>query len=194
MTVSAMDSWVQFFKNAPMGLLAFILIESSIFTSEYQSGTLVLALTKGLSRSKAFVAKLSVLLGFWTLGYWACFGITYGYNAYFWDNAVAQNLCFSVFCYWIFGIWVIALLGLFSVVFVSNTSVLLGTSGIVFSLMFLGMIPKIKEFLPTFLMEGTSLIYGRAEIRTYFTALIVTAVLTLACLSVSFPIFDKKQL
>ena len=41
-TVSAMDSWVQFFKNAPMGLIAFILLESSIFTKEYQSGTLVL--------------------------------------------------------------------------------------------------------------------------------------------------------
>lgn len=25
-TVSAMDSWVQFFKNAPMGLIAFILL------------------------------------------------------------------------------------------------------------------------------------------------------------------------
>ena len=47
--VSAMDSWVQFFKNVPMGLIVFIVLESSIFTKEYESGTLVLALTKGIT-------------------------------------------------------------------------------------------------------------------------------------------------
>ena len=39
-TVTAMDSWVQFYKNIPMGLIAFVIIESSIFTKEYSSGTL----------------------------------------------------------------------------------------------------------------------------------------------------------
>ena len=48
-TVTAMDSWVQFFKNIPMALIAFVLLESSIFTKEYRSGTLILSLTKGLS-------------------------------------------------------------------------------------------------------------------------------------------------
>lgn len=42
-TVSAMDSWVQFFKNMPLGLIVFVLLQSSIFTKEYQSGTLVLS-------------------------------------------------------------------------------------------------------------------------------------------------------
>ena len=49
--VSALDSWVQFFKNMPMGLIAFVLLESSIFTKEYTSGTLVLSLTKGDRKS-----------------------------------------------------------------------------------------------------------------------------------------------
>ena len=48
--VSAMDSWVQFFKNIPMALIAFVILESGIFTREYRSGTLVLSLTKGLER------------------------------------------------------------------------------------------------------------------------------------------------
>ena len=83
-TVDAMSSWVQFFKNLPMGLIIFILLESSIFTKEYQSGTLVLALTKGLDRYKVVISKASVLLVLWTFFYWICYGITYGYNAYFW--------------------------------------------------------------------------------------------------------------
>ena len=33
-TVSAMDSWVQFFKNIPIALIAFALMESGIFTRE----------------------------------------------------------------------------------------------------------------------------------------------------------------
>ena len=95
-TVSAMDSWMQFFKNIPMALIAFVLLESSIFTKEYQRGTLILSLTKGLRRYKIVVSKAVVLIVLWTAAYWLCFGITYGYNAYFWDNAVAKNLAFSV--------------------------------------------------------------------------------------------------
>ena len=61
-TVSAMDSWVQFFKNMPIGLIAFILLQASIFTKEYSSGTLVLSLTKGLERFKVVVSKIAVLI------------------------------------------------------------------------------------------------------------------------------------
>ena len=107
--VTAMDSWVQFFKNMPMALIAFVLMEGSIFTKEYLSGTLMLSLTKGLQRYKVVSAKGLILLALWSAGYWLCFGITYVYNAYFWDNAVAQNLMLSVLCWWVFGLWVVAI-------------------------------------------------------------------------------------
>ena len=100
-TVTAMDSWVQFFKNIPMALIAFVLLEGSIFTKEYQAGTLILSLTKGLPRKTVVISKAIILALFWTVGYWLCFGITYGYNAYFWDNSVAQNLLFSCICWWL---------------------------------------------------------------------------------------------
>ena len=41
---------------------------------------------------------------------WLCYAITYGYNAYFWDNSVAKNLMFSVLCWYLFGLFVIALI------------------------------------------------------------------------------------
>ena len=192
--VSAMDSWVQFFKNVPMGLIVFIVLESNIFTKEYETGTLVLALTKGLHRYKVVIAKTAVCVVLWTVGYWLCFGITYAYNAYFWDNSVANHLLFSVICWWLFGLWVIALNVLFSTLLTANTGVLAGTGGVVFGLYLLGLLPKCKEYVPTFLMDGSSLIYGLAEPSEYGKAIVIAIVLSVVCLVVSIPVFNKKHL
>lgn len=193
-TVTAMDSWVQFFKNIPMALIAFVLLESSIFTKEYRSGTLILSLTKGLSRWKVVVSKTAVLTLLWTAGYWLCYVITYAYNAYYWDNAVAQSLAFSVVAWWIFGLWVIALTVLFSSLSSANTGVLVGTGGVVLASSLAGMIPKVTKYLPTMLTDGNSLIYGTKTPEDYTAALIVTCVTAAASFAVSLTLFNKKQL
>lgn len=193
-TVSAMDSWVQFFKNMPIGLIAFILLESSIFTKEYSCGSLILSLTKGLDRYKVVISKTVVLIFIWTLGYWICFGITFGYNAYFWDNSVAQNLLFSVVCWWIFGLWVTILSVLFSTLSKSNVGVLSGTGAVVLASYLLGLFPKFKEYLPTMLSDGNSLIYGALDKQTYIAPIIIVAALCVLCFIASFPVFNKKQL
>ena len=192
--VSAMDSWVQFYKNIPMGLIAFVLLESSIFTKEYTTGTLVLSLTKGLERYKVVISKTAVLTVLWSICYWMCFGITYGYNAYFWDNSVAQNLIFSASCWWLFSVMVVALMVLFSVVAKSNTGVLLGTGGVVLVSYLIGLLPKCSKYLPTYLTDGNSLIYGLVEAKTYMTSLVITVVASVVCFAISIPIFNKKQL
>lgn len=102
--VDALTSWTQFFKNISIALIAFVLIFSDIFTKEYKSGTLLLVLTKGLSRYKVVLAKAVLLLSLWTVGYGICFAITYGYNAYFWDNSITNNLFFSATMWWLFGV------------------------------------------------------------------------------------------
>ena len=193
-TVSAMDSWVQFFKNIPIGLIAFVLLQGSIFTREYASGTLTLSLTKGLKRHKVVCAKAAILYTLWTLGYFLCFAITYAYNSFFWDNSVAESLGLSVICWWIFGLLVISLMILLSVLLQSGTSVLIGTGGAVLVFYIVGMIPKVNKYLPTMLTDGNSLIYGAAKPSDYIAAIIITSVSALACFAVSIPIFNKKQL
>ena len=193
-TVTALDSWMQFYKNIPMALIVFILLQSSIFTKEYGSGTLILSLTKGLQRFKVVVSKTAVSTLLWTACYWLCFGITYVYNAYFWDNSIAENIGFSAFCWWLFGIWVISLAVLFSTVANANTGVLLGTGSVVLASYLVGLLPKINKYMPTFLTDGNSLIYGIAEPKTYTAAIMITAVSGLICFAVSIPVFNKKQL
>ena len=193
-TVTALDSWVQFFKNIPIGLIAFVLLESSIFTKEYQSGTLVLSLTKGLPRWQVVAAKSAMLLLLWTIGFWAVFGITYGYSAWYWDNAVAQNLLFAAACWWLFGLWVNALLTLFSAIARSNTVVLAGTGGAVLAACLLGMLPKLDAYSPAALMGGSALISGAAEPSAFVTAIIVTALTGILCLAAAIPLFNRKRL
>lgn len=193
-TVTAMDSWVQFFKNIPMALIAFILLESSIFTKEYRSGTLILSLTKGLARYKVVISKTAVLTVLWTAGYWLCYAITYAYNAYYWDNSIAQSLVFSAVVWWVFGLWVIALTVLFSTLSSANTGVLVGTGGVVLASYLAGMIPKVTKYLPTMLTDGNSLIYGTKNPEDYTPALIVACVAAAASFAVSLTLFNKKQL
>lgn len=192
--VSAMDSWVQFFKNIPMALIAFVLLEGSIFAKEYQTGTLILSLTKGLERYKVVVSKTIVLMLLWTAGYFACFGITYGYNAYFWDNSVAKSLVFSVISWWLFGVLVVSLIVLFSTAFASSTGVFLGVGAVVMVFYMLALIPKFNDYLPTMLTDGNSLIYGILTFDDYTKALIVSVVTIVASLVISIPIFNKKHL
>lgn len=192
--IDAMTSWVQFFKNVPMALIVFILMQSNIFIKEYQSGTLVLALTKGLHRYKVIVSKVVVLITMWTVFYWMHFGITYVYNDYFWDNAVAKNLLFSTVCWWIFGLWTIALLVLFSTIASANTGVLVGTGAVVFGLYMLSLLPKLTKYLPTLLMDGNSLIYGAKDMEDYTMALIITMAISFICILVSVPLLNKKRI
>lgn len=192
--VDAMTSWAQFFKNIPIALIAFVLIFSDIFTKEYRSGTLLLVLTKGLSRYKVVLAKAILMLSLWTVGYGICFAITYGYNAYFWDNSIANNLLFSVVIWWLFGVWVICLIVFFSSLLQNNTGVALCIGGIALAAYLLSIIPRVKAYSPAVLMNTNSLLTGSAGIDAYIKAVVVAAVLCIGCVAVSIPVVNRRQL
>lgn len=192
--VDAMTSWVQFYKNIPMALIIFILLCSGNFTAEYEKGTLIPVVTKGLSRRKIVAAKALFLYGSWTVLYFLCVGITYGYNAYFWDNSIAGNLLFAVVCAWLFGMWVIALLIFFSTAGKSSPQVLLGTGGVAFGFYLLGMFPKLSAFLPTRLLEGQSLLQRMSGQKDYYNGIAAAGMMILLCMVLSVVCFDRKQL
>lgn len=200
--VDAMTSWTQFFKNIPMALIAFVLLSSDTFTREYKSGTLLLVLTKGLARFQVVLGKSALLFSLWTLGYWLCFSITYGYNAYFWDNSIAGNLFPAALLWWLFGVWVICLLILFSALLRNSTEVTLCIGGTALFGYLCSLLPKLKAYTPTMLMNAASLLSGMEGnieenikvIDSFQKAVIVTVILSVICLAVSIPVINKKQL
>ena len=155
-TVDALTSWTQFYKNIPMALIVFVLLSAGSFVREYESGALILLLTKGFPRYKVVFAKTLTLLTLWTAGYFLCYGITYLYNAYYWDNAIAHNLLFSVVLWWLFGILVIGLLVLFSALLKGYGLILLLTGGSVLAMYLIGCLPHVGDWSPAVLMNSGS--------------------------------------
>lgn len=191
--VDALTSWTQFYKNVPMALIVFLLMFSGILAVEYQKGTLINMITKGLTRWKIVVSKSVVLLLLWSFGYWMCYGITYGYNEYFWDNSIAKDVAFAAFCVYMLGVWLIALLMLMSTIFSSGSAVAVGTGGVFFVIYLLSMLPDLKEYLPTCLMGASGLLSGAGEAGDYTTALVVAVGLTVVQLVVAVLAFNRKN-
>lgn len=192
--VDAMSSWTQFYKNIPIGLIAFVLMQSSIFTKEYQTGTLVLTLTKGLERYKVVVAKTAVLFSLWSFYYWVCFGITYCYNDVFWDNGIARHLGFAAMCWWLAGVLVVLFLVLFSTLMNTNTAVLTCTGGGFLGMYIIGLFPSVKEYTPAMLIGSSALLTGAAQASLYTKALAVTICLCVTLMAVSIPFMNKRKM
>lgn len=193
-TVDAMTSWAQFYKNIPMTLLIFVLLNSGTFTVEYQKETLIPVVTRGLSRSRILAAKTVMLAGLWTVGYFLCYGTTLGYNWYFWDNRIAAHCGLGAVYYWFFGLWVISWMIFFSTVCQSSIQVLAGTGAVVFGVYLLGMVPKLHFWLPSELMNGLKLLQGLSEPKDYGFCLIVTGITAAAALLLSRICFERRTL
>ncbi len=192
--VNALTSWTQFFKNIPIALITFIFLYHGIFIQEYQSGTLILVLTKGLSRYKIVLAKSVLMLMLWTLCYWLCFSITYVYNNYFWNNSIAGSLLAAGAYWWLFGIWAVCLIVFFSSISSNAAGVLLGTGFSILMSYLAGFLPKIGKFVPAALMNSSSLLSGAETADGYLKPLIVTLFLCIACFVISVLIMDKRQI
>ena len=152
--VDALTSWTQFYKNLPILMIVFVILSGNTLTGEYQKGTLIHMLTKGLQRWKVIAAKGLMLAVLWSICYWLYFGITYGYTAYFWDNGIASHLLMGAVCPYLFGIWLIAAIFLMSVFCSGNTAVLSGCGGLAVISYLLGMIPAVADYLPTKLLNS----------------------------------------
>ena len=112
----------------------------------------------------------------------------------YWDNSIAKSLVPSVIHWWVFGLWIVSLMVLFSVASKGSSVVLLGCGGAVLLSYLIGLIPKCSKYLPTYLTDGNSLIYGAIEASNYSVALIVTVASAVIFFAASIPIFNRRQL
>ncbi len=192
-TVDALTSWMQFCKNYPFTIIILLLMFCNTLSAEYQTGTLINVITKGMNRWKIVLSKSIVIFAFWTAGYLLIFGITYGYNAYFWDNNIVSCLAFFAVCYYLAGIWLISLMIFMSTVFNSNSSVILSVGGIFLGIYLIGMLPKIDKYLPWYLLDSSKLLINDGSISDYRFAVVITILSVIINIVAAVFCFSRKS-
>ena len=193
---TALDSWVQFYKNiSQLGFSVMIILFSGCLSSEYTKGTLNIMLTKGLSRPAVVMAKYTVAAAIMTISYWLCFGITYGYTAYLWPGTSLLHTTFAALALWVIGFMYLSILMLGCVFFrQSFTSIVFLLVVTVF--MSLVSIPtSIAGYSPLVLTsENVDLLAGNAATSDFLVPMIVALVLIVGLLSAAVMQFNKKKL
>lgn len=191
---TVLSSWTQFFKNAPMAVVIFLLMFGGTMTGELQKGTLVNMVTKGLKRWKILGAKALAALLSWSVFYWLMYAITYGYNVYFWKEEQVSHAGFAAAGTYLAGLWLL-LLVIFCSVFVKSGTAAVALGGVGYLLSYvLGMIPTLKEYVPTYLMSMSGLLTKSCTPEDFYPAVGVTLVLTVVVAAVGILGFNRKEL
>lgn len=192
--VNALTSWTQYFKNMSMMLIVFVVMFSGVLVSEYQRGTLVILVAKGLKRRNVLLSKMSILVLLWTAGCLLSFMITYVYTDYFWDNALITQLFFTMFCFYLLGLYLCSLIVLVSVMTRSLSMVILFIGLCFFGFYLLGLFPQLTMYVPVSLLNYSNLLMmPDIEVR-YLYPVIITVMLIVVHLIVSLLLFRKTRL
>ena len=191
-TVTANNSWEQFQKNFAMLFIVIIIMLCGSYVKEYSKGTLIPLVTKGLTRTSVVFSKLFMQVMVWSVCFGIYLGVTWGYTAYFWDGPAVSRILWMGFFYWLFGLFIIAWIAFFSSFLNSTVQVLMGVGIVYFVYMMLGMIGKIKEYLPTWLLSGGEILSVESGPGDFMIAAIITGAITIV-LTILAVIFTRHR-
>ena len=192
----ALDAWKQFYKNiSGVGFSAFIILFGSCLSNEYSKGTLVLMVTKGLSRKAVILAKYTVAAALMTISYWSGYVAAYGYTALLWNDNHLSNVAFAATSLWIVGFLYLSILMIGCVIFRQTFTSILFTGGIVAIISLLGMIEPIAKFNPFILTsKNINLISGEAVPAEFMIPAVISIALSILGVLIAIRLFNKKQL
>lgn len=192
---TALDSWVQFYKNvSQLGFVVAFILFSSCLSNEYAKGTLVILLSKGLPRPAVVLSKFFVSASILTLSLWMCFGVTYGYTALFWPGTSYPHTVLAAFALWIVGLLLLSALIFGCVLFrqaFASIFFLIAFLGV----LLLGGIPtQIANYNPLVLASrNVDLLSGAVQVSDFTVPIVVSLALTVAFVSAAVAVFNKKQ-
>lgn len=193
---TAIDSWMQFFKNvSQMGFILLVVLNSGLMATEFSRGTLVNVLTKGLSRSTVVFSKLFASVMIWTLSYLICTVVTYAYTLYFWPSGTVEHLLLALLGLWIFGILLIAFTILGGVLFKTMGGSLIFTGFLVVVMTVINIFPKARPYNPsTISSSNVALLTGGQSIMDFNLSIGIALIAIVVSIIGSVLLFNKKQI
>lgn len=193
---SEIDSWIQFFKNiSQIGMFGLAIILSTQMANEFQKGTLINLLSKGLPRYQVVLSKIFYNFILWFLAYFCSFIITYFYTKYFFGISFPiRNILMAALLPFIFGLFLISLEILAGVISGNVIGTLILTSaGIVIQLI-LSIRDEIVKYMPIALIgKPVNLIKGIGY-DDYYVPIITGNILLILCIVISIAVINKKQI
>lgn len=191
-----LDAYGQFFKNlSQIGILVLLLVFGGTLTNELVKGTLVNILAKGLSRTTVILSKFTAAVLLWTIGYLLAALTAYGYTEYLFPDSWVSNLTFAMFCLWIFGLFILALILLSSTLIPINFGGLILSGVTIVAMLLLDIYPKTHFYNPiTLASDQGALLSGATKVKDLYITIIITVIFTLGCLIGSTILFRKKKL
>lgn len=192
----ALDAWKQFYKNiSGVGFSAVIILYGSCLTGEYSKGTLILMVTKGLSRKAVIFAKYTVAAVLMTISYWGSYVFTYGYTAFLWPDAKLSNVALAALALWIVGLLYLSILMVGCVLFKQTFTSILFTGGIVALVSLLGIMEPLTKFSPFNLTtQNIDLISGIVAPSDFVMPVLTSVIMSILGLLIAIKLFNSKAL
>lgn len=190
------DSLEQFFKNTQqMGLLVFIITFNGIMKNEFASGSLINMLTKGLKRRAVILSKISIISLVWTIEILVSFTITWVYTINIFPDQDHNYVLFSVFCIWLFGLFLLTLLIFASLLTRSSYGHLLLMALVVIFGLIVNVFDKVQKYNPiTLASKNMDIIKGMLEPSYFYPSILITILTSVLLLVLSILIFNKKSI
>ena len=193
---SEIDSWTQFFKNiSQIGMFGLAIMLSTQMANEFQKGTLINLLSKGLPRYQVVLSKFFYNFMLWFIVYFCSFILTYFYTKYFFGISFSiRNILMAALLPFIFGLFLISLEILSGVISGNVIGTLILTSaGIVIQLI-LSIRDEIVKYMPIALIgKPVNLIKGIGY-DDYYVPIITVSILLILCIVISIAVINKKQI
>ena len=193
---SEIDSWTQFFKNiSQIGMFGLAIILSTQMANEFQKGTLINLLSKGLPRYQVVLSKIFYNFILWFLAYFCSFILTYFYTKYFFGISFPiRNILMAALLPFIFGLFLISLEILAGVISGNVIGTLILTTGGIVIQLILSIRDEIVKYMPIALIgKPVNLIKGIGY-DDYYVPIITGSILLILCIVISIAVINKKQI
>ena len=193
---TVMDAYVQFFKNmTQMGVIVILLVFGGMISNELTRGTLINILAKGLGRHTVILSKYTAALAVWTVVLAFAGLVNQGYTMYLFDTSGIQNILFSLFCLWLFGAFLLALIILSSILTGGSFGGLILTATVLVALLLLNIFPGLEKFNPIYLSShNTEFLSGSLQPSEALWPALVTIGMIVGAILASISVFRKKKL
>ncbi|EFR43669.1 ABC transporter permease subunit [Streptococcus pseudoporcinus] len=190
-----LDSYVQYFKNInQLGLILFVFLFSGTLTQEFARGTLINLVTKGLSKKTVILAKFTIIASLWTGSYVLGSLIHYAYTLYYFNND-GDHKFLAYGASWLFGLLLLSLLLLFSVLFRKTAGSLMACLASIVLFIISSFFKNTKDWNPMLLIQKQgALLSGNFKLEDWLQPSLITLTMLVFSLIFAIIIFEKSKL